>query len=317
VDSILSQSFAGFELILVDDGSPDGCPAICDGYAETNERVKVVHKENGGLSDVWNTGLSVATGELIGYVDGDDFIEPMMYEAMLHALNEHQADITVCNHRQWGLGRKERVLSDKAYPFTNIEALSLYVSADERFPILPSVWSKLFKREVIEGLSFTVGKTSQDVMYTTKAFCKASRVVYLDKYLYNYDVGRTGSITNKKRGEKRLAVEVPVWKEQIEYLKVNGYTEISEKAAYHFYRQMLFYFIDFKMAKEKKAAKRAIEIVKEEKAVIRKTYCHQWIKTGDKARMQTFLFCPGLYYFLVTLYDKYVIPARLKFRIRV
>ena len=314
LDSIVSQTYRELEIITVDDGSTDGSGAICDEYAEKDARIKVIHRENGGLSAAWNTGLSVASGAFLGFVDGDDFIEPTMYEAMLAALHEHQAEIAVCNHRQWGSGRNDEVFSNKAYPFRNITALERYVSADKRLRILPTVWSKLFKRDVVEGLSFTAGKTSQDVMYTTKAFCKASRVVYLDQCLYNYNVGRPDSITNKKKGERRLAIEVPVWKEQIEYLQANGYAEIAEKAAYHFYRQMLFYFIGFKMANEKKAAKRAIEIVKAEKNAIKKTYHHQWVKTGDKARMKTFLFWPQLYYLLVRLDEKTLIPIRARFQ---
>lgn len=89
VDSILGQTFRDFELILVDDGSPDGCPAICDEYAKMDSRVKVIHKENGGLSSARNAGLDVAKGKYIAFVDSDDWIHPEMSETMQNRMQQH------------------------------------------------------------------------------------------------------------------------------------------------------------------------------------------------------------------------------------
>ena len=91
VDSVLAQDYQQLEIILVDDGSTDQCPAICDAYAQKDTRIKVIHKQNGGLSDARNAGLNVATGEYIGYVDGDDWIEPGMYGSMVRSCVEQQA----------------------------------------------------------------------------------------------------------------------------------------------------------------------------------------------------------------------------------
>ena len=83
---------------MVDDGSTDHSPAICDEFAEQDERIKVIHKRNGGLSDARNAGLDVATGEYIGFVDGDDWVDEDMYETLYHLIYEHQADISICTH---------------------------------------------------------------------------------------------------------------------------------------------------------------------------------------------------------------------------
>lgn len=83
---------------LVDDGSTDHSPVICDEFAEQDERIKVIHKRNGGLSDARNAGLDVATGEYIGFVDGDDWVDEDMYETLYHLIYEHQADISICTH---------------------------------------------------------------------------------------------------------------------------------------------------------------------------------------------------------------------------
>ena len=84
VDSILSQTYENLEIILVDDGSPDQCPSICDAYARQDARIKVVHKKNGGLTSAWKEGVRHAEGEWLGFVDSDDWIEPDMYEFFLH-----------------------------------------------------------------------------------------------------------------------------------------------------------------------------------------------------------------------------------------
>lgn len=97
VGSILAQTFTDFELILVDDGSPDGCPAICDEYAQLDSRVRVIHKTNGGLSDARNAGLDVAQGEYIGFVDSDDYIHTQMYEYLIRAADKANADIAAAD----------------------------------------------------------------------------------------------------------------------------------------------------------------------------------------------------------------------------
>ena len=99
VDSILAQTCRDLEIILVDDGSTDGCPSICDGYAAADSRVKVIHKANGGLSDARNAGLEIASGEWVGFVDSDDFIMPEMYETLLRACVEHGVSIAMCGRR--------------------------------------------------------------------------------------------------------------------------------------------------------------------------------------------------------------------------
>ena len=97
VDSILAQTYPCLEVILVDDGSPDGCPAICDEYAREDRRVRVIHKENGGLSDARNAGIDAAKGKFLGFVDSDDYVHPRFYELLLQALKGEGADIAGCD----------------------------------------------------------------------------------------------------------------------------------------------------------------------------------------------------------------------------
>ena len=104
IDSILAQTFRDFELILVDDGSPDNCPAICDAAAEKDERIVVIHRENAGLSAARNAGLSAARGDYIGFVDSDDYIAPEMYQTLYDAMIKNDAQLAVCNYTYVDIG---------------------------------------------------------------------------------------------------------------------------------------------------------------------------------------------------------------------
>lgn len=316
LDSVINQTFRNLEIILVDDGSTDSSSAICDEYAKNDERIKVIHKINGGLYDTRNAGLMEVSGDYIGFVDGDDYIEADMYETMLEEIIKNKAQIAVCNYRKVSDEDEidNPVTTNKAYVFSCEEALDIYIREDEKYRILPAAWSKLYARDILKGLDFTVRRASEDILYATVSLCRAERIVFIDKYLYNYIVDRKDSIMNHKIGERRLKYEVPTWKDQIEFLKNKGYDELSDKAAYYFYRRMLFYFIELRLWKQNKYADKLAKMLKSEKALIRRIYRNSWVKTGDKVRVRIFLFWPSLYYYTVRLYDKFVLPIRLKGR---
>ena len=140
IASVIAQTYSNLEIILVDDGSPDNCPQMCDEWAAKDSRIRVIHKENGGLSDARNAGIDIATGEYIAFVDSDDWIEPEMYEIMLAALKNENADICACNilscfperRNAWGceeytVGGSAEILSllyrDTAYPVSALNKL--------------------------------------------------------------------------------------------------------------------------------------------------------------------------------------------------
>lgn len=208
VQSILSQTHKDLEVILVDDGSPDGCPAICDAYAEKDPRVKVIHKQNGGLSDARNAGLDIATGEYIGFVDSDDLIEPDMYAVLLAALEQQGADMAICNYvpvdeqnntgpqALAGLPLGEGVLSrDQLLEKLGRESLmhAGYVTA----------WSKLYKRSLFEGLRFPKGRVHEDEFTVHHIAARCSRIATVASPLYRY-VQRAGSIMNNGVTVKKL-----------------------------------------------------------------------------------------------------------------
>lgn len=145
VDSILAQTYSDLQVILVDDGSTDGSGTICNEYTQKDNRVEVIHKKNGGLSDARNAGLEKADGDYIGFVDGDDWIEPFMYEKMLSACLENNAEIAICRYNQIGGQPDWEEPDGKSVSLTSEEAMNLYLCGDKQHIIYNSVWSKLFK----------------------------------------------------------------------------------------------------------------------------------------------------------------------------
>ena len=310
LDSLLRQTYKPLEIIVVDDGSTDKTPEICDAYAQKCEDIRVIHRENAGPSAARNSGLKIAKGTYIGYVDGDDWIEPDMYEAMLRACRDNNAEIAICTYRQVGKGAEEIHPTGNVLVLSREETLELYISGDNQYHIYHSVWSKLFKKEIIQDIAFREGRKSEDIMYSTMALTKASRCVFLDTPYYNYIVDRKDSIMNSALHERRFQDEIPFWKEQISYLKDLGYQEFSKKAAYQFYRNMLFYYIDFKERKMADSAKDLVRLLKREKEKIRAVYQEDYAAAGDRVRMRLFLLWPEMYYHIVKLYDGIIIPLR-------
>ncbi len=195
VDSILAQTFTDLEVILADDGSTDGSGEICDAYADMDDRVVVLHKANGGLSDARNAGLDIASGDYIGFVDSDDYIEPDMYERLYNVLTEHGADISVCSrHMEYEPeGRsvswaKEKSLMD----LTAEQAMKMMISNSD-FNV--AVWDKLYKAELFSDIRFPVGKLYEDNYVTVQVFHKSSLISYLPVPLYHY-VQRPESLMN-------------------------------------------------------------------------------------------------------------------------
>lgn len=310
LDSLIVQTHKTLEIIVVDDGSTDKTPGICDSYREKYDNIKVIHQENKGPSVARNAGLALAGGDYIGYVDGDDWVESDMYEAMLRACLEKDAEIAICTYRQIGEGAEEIHPTGNILELNREETLEIYISGNEQYHIYHSVWSKLFKKEVIQNIRFREGRKSEDIMYTTMALVAASKCVFLDTPYYNYMISREGSIMNSRLSERRFQDEIPFWKEQINYLSHKGFGELSRKASYQFYRKMLFYYMDFQNRKMKSSGDELSKMLRSEESSIRDIYRDDYVAVGDRARMKLFLLNPGMYYYTVRLYERMIIPLR-------
>ena len=186
VDSILEQTYTNLEVILVDDGSPDNCGKICDEYAAKDKRVKVIQKKNGGLSDARNAGIDISTGDIIGFIDSDDYIEARMYQEMIDYMEHNNLDIVCADTNQVkGNKIKFKPRYKKNYVWNKQEALN------EIFD--NAAWNKIYKREIIGNTRFPQGRVYEDVATIYKFIYNADKVGYLSKPYYYY-VKRKGSI---------------------------------------------------------------------------------------------------------------------------
>lgn len=202
VESIVRQTYTDLEIILVDDGSPDTCPQMCDDWADKDSRIKVVHKENGGLSDARNAGLAVATGEYISFIDSDDWIEPGFMEVLLDAITNTGADIAECGTRLVDeAGNKLSGRGVKAdETLSSVDALVRLVN---EAGIFQTVWNKLYRRSVIGDILFEKGKYNEDDYFSYQVFDRAKKVTIVSKPMYNY-LQRSGSIMGVGYNPRRL-----------------------------------------------------------------------------------------------------------------
>lgn len=202
VRSIVQQTYSSLEIILVDDGSPDRCGAMCEAWAEKDSRIRVVHKENGGLSDARNAGLQVATGSLISFIDSDDWIEPDFLEALLSAMEHQDAQIAECAVDLVDeAGNVLRLREAAKVPVVEkIEGLRRMIQEEGVFQ---TVWNKLYRRQVLEGILFEKGKCHEDDFWTYQVFDRMDRLAIVQRPMYHY-LQRSGSIMGVGYSLKRL-----------------------------------------------------------------------------------------------------------------
>ncbi len=183
IRSITAQTYRELEIILVDDGSPDNCPAICDAWAEKDNRIKVIHKSNGGLSDARNAGLAAATGELVSFIDSDDWVAPEFIQTLYDAMIRTGAEIAECGTAF--VDEEGRVLrlrqAEKELILEPVEALERLVLENG---VYQTVWNKLYRREIC--IPFETGKLNEDEFFTWKVFEKIKKLAVVEAPLYNY-----------------------------------------------------------------------------------------------------------------------------------
>lgn len=201
VQSIVDQTYKNIEIILVDDSSPDNCPAICDAWAKKDGRVRTFHIENKGVANSRNFALSKANGEYVSFVDGDDFIEPNMLETLFGNMIATGADVSVCSFIMQDESGTEFCAPDDDFSpvlgtITSAEALNKTAIGDYKFGVL---WNKLYKKTVLHGVKMLLFVCCEDLVFNYYAFKNANRVCVSGKKLYHYLI-RSGSTTSAEFG---------------------------------------------------------------------------------------------------------------------
>lgn len=221
IDSLLGQTFGDFEIILVDDGSPDGCPALCDAAAEKDRRVRVIHQQNKGLSGARNAGLDIARGRWLAFVDSDDRVAPQFLEKLHTAAVAAGAEIAICSSLcidEAGnvLPGAEHRIADEV--FSREEVLRRLVVSDFQVS-----WNKLYRREIFGTLRFPVGRQNEDTFTSPQAYQNITACAGVYDCLYEYRIVQ-GSIMHRKPTLKTLDW-VEAWYRLFEVLYRHGVTD--------------------------------------------------------------------------------------------
>jgi glycosyltransferase involved in cell wall biosynthesis len=200
LDSVINQTYKNLEIILVDDGSTDNSGEICDEYAAKDRRIIVVHKVNGGLSDARNMGIRTSTGNFIGFVDSDDYIDKNMYEILFNAIITKNADIAECGFcKVWDnqtiTKEDSSIITLSIQEFDTICALKELILS-RRFK--RTVWNKIYKKELLKDINFPLNRINEDEFWTYKVFSRAKIIINIKNVMYFYSQ-RNNSITNSNK----------------------------------------------------------------------------------------------------------------------
>ena len=224
VDSILSQTYTDFELILVDDGSPDNCGAICDKYAKLDSRIHVLHKKNGGLSSARNAGIdwvfANSDSQWFSFIDSDDWVHPRYLELLYRAATEYGVRISQCLH----------IETDGSAPVPGVEAKMRKITAEEQYIhwYKAFAWGKLYARACFESIRYPIGKLYEDVAIWYKLLFAEKEIGLVEEVLYYYYVNMD-SIVRSAWKPARLA-QIWAWEEQLDYLSRHFQGPILDQA---------------------------------------------------------------------------------------
>lgn len=215
LDSIVNQTYTNLEIILVDDGSPDGCPAICDEYAAKDNRIVVIHKENGGLSSARNTGLNIANGEWIFFVDSDDWISEKCLSLFIEVIQKDHFDVVIADHQETNKEKQQHILASETSLFSNDDIANSYMHT--QYP--PCAWNKLYNAAFLKENKI---KFKEKLLYEDQLWCcdwtfKANKIHFLKYCTYFYRIREdsimsSSSITINKRNDSWLFIINTIFK---------------------------------------------------------------------------------------------------------
>ncbi len=317
--SVCDQTYRNLEIIVVDDGSTDRTGEICDGLAALDPRVEVIHKKNEGPAQARNIGTAKAHGSYLGYVDGDDWIDPDMYEKLIGALVDQEADMAVCRYRQVSRERTADESVDRAVLLEGQEALTVYVEEREEFQIQNAAWNKLYRRELLNNVSFPAGKWYEDIMFATAALAGARRCIYLDTALYNYIIDREGSIMNHSINPRTFTDQIPAYREKTAFLQKLGREDLALTHDYFFYKRLLLFYGDLrgKAAAGSGETGETAEYLQKLEAILRQekqralaAFAVPVADAGDIGKLRRFYRSPDAYFRRLCLDERVVIPLK-------
>lgn len=243
IESIINQTYTNWELILVDDGSPDKCGAICEEYAGKDGRIKVLHKENGGLSSARNAGMKLMTGDYVTFLDSDDFLHRDALSFLVEYALKKEADIVQCDFVRG---------QDTTFPeWSDSLEVNEYDnhSIFTRFAAKIIVWGKLYKRELLNGIKMPEGLINEDDWTTWKIYYKAHKIVVANRPLYYYTVN-PNSITGKAK--KPDTTYYGAYDERINFFAEKGERDLEDVSRIQFCKSLLLSYSNKQLTDEQR-----------------------------------------------------------------
>ncbi|MFR5737749.1 MAG: glycosyltransferase family 2 protein [Coprococcus sp.] len=259
VDSIINQTYKNLEIILVDDGSPDGCGKICDEYERIDSRIVVIHKKNGGLSDARNAGLEVMHGKYVAFVDSDDWIESEMYQRLYENMMTFHADMSFGGVTDDIIDEKGIEKSVKISNYGNTPFAENKIAAMKRyFHGSWAAWDKLYRASLFDDVKFPVGEINEDEAIVIELLEQCDRVCYTNEVFYHYiKRENSGSITMSDFSKKKLA-----WQDHCaNNLKIiqEKYPELEKDAAVRYRNSLLWSLTEIALSNSNEDFKQEIE----------------------------------------------------------
>lgn len=305
IDSIVNQTYSNLEIVLVDDGSPDRCPEICDEYAKKDNRVKVIHQDNGGLAHARNVGIANSNGEYLTFVDSDDYVSNDYVENLYKGIAEFGADISIASFYAFkrDVACRQTSGSFAIEEISKEKAISCYcsINAECSMPFI-SACNKIYRRSLFYEIEFPKGKLYEDAFTTYKLIDRAKKIVYSTTKLYYYRINPQ-SILGQAFREKHLEM-VEAFRSGMDYFNQKGECAIGEMFLSPLLMREIYCWWGVKQVLKKKGL--AQKIIKDYRRDCR------LLKFGKKVGIKWFLiyklisFCPWLYILYRKISPSYV-----------
>jgi len=296
IESLINQTYKNIEIILVDDGSQDNCGKICDEYAKKDNRIIVIHKKNGGLSDARNKGIEIAKGEYLIFVDSDDFVSNRFVEKLYQMILENNCEIAICDYLQFENEiPKDENIQVEVEILSNIEVLDRVYDENVKMII---ACNKLYKKELFNTIRYPYGKVNEDQFTTYKIIYKANKIAISNEKLYYYRFN-SNSIMGSKFNEKRLHI-LEALEERMQFYKGKSLDELYKKTEIS-YLDTIITLYTLVRQNISNSSKIHQKLVKDFKSSYKKMKNNELIDRIRRRKYIVFYFSHNLFYFVLKL----------------
>lgn len=295
VESILNQSFSDFECILVDDGSPDGCPEMCDAFAKQDSRVRVIHQQNGGLSAARNTGLDAAKGAFITFVDSDDVLHPQFLETLRNLSERNHADLSLCGYQRFWNVPQPISAEGREQVLTGTEAMAeLNQWRSEEATGMVVAWMKLYRHSLFDGLRFRPGVIHEDEFITHHILYRCRAVARTSAQLYGYRMNPQSIMGTGASGIGfEHLVLMDALSDRIAFFSEKA-PDLVSGAVHHLLRECNSFYDEYSKHSGTAYRENRARLVK----LYRRQYLRYWHRLSwtERGKGGLFAFCPRLYH---------------------